>query len=166
MKNKILIAAAAGGVSRIRAGEHAMGAGTVHTELPGDASVAPRGGVSHAAKGKGVCTAGECNFLIAAPVKSFDSGDSNRDLHMLEVTRGAQFPMVIVRTQFPEAGDQISYHLRRSGDSVRWPDCSLSTRSIRAGGAGERSADNGNDSGDSFRLQDTAAVFSDRTDPE
>lgn len=60
-------------------------------------------GVSHAAKGKGVCHAGECDFLIAAPVKSFDSGDSNRDLHMLEVTRGAQFPMVVVRTRFPEA---------------------------------------------------------------
>jgi len=60
-------------------------------------------GVSHAAKGKGVCHAGQCDFLIATPVKSFDSGDSNRDLHMVEVTRGAQFPMVIVRTQFPDA---------------------------------------------------------------
>lgn len=60
-------------------------------------------GVSHAAKGKGICHAGQCNFLIAVPVKSFDSGDSNRDLHMIEATRGAQFPMVIVRTEFPEA---------------------------------------------------------------
>lgn len=59
-------------------------------------------GVSHAAKGKGVCHAGQCDFLIAAPVKSFDSGDSNRDLHMLQATRGAQFPMVIVRTRLPE----------------------------------------------------------------
>lgn len=60
-------------------------------------------GISHAAKGKGVCHAGQCSFLIAAPVKSFDSGDSNRDLHMLQATRGAQFPMVVVRTTFPEA---------------------------------------------------------------
>ena len=60
-------------------------------------------GVSHAAKGKGVCHAGQCDFLIAVPVKSFDSGDSNRDLHMLQATRGAQFPMVTVRTQLPEA---------------------------------------------------------------
>ena len=59
-------------------------------------------GVSHAARGKGICHAGECNFLIAAPVKSFDSGNSNRDLHMLEVVRGAQFPMVVVRTSLPE----------------------------------------------------------------
>ena len=36
------------------------------------------------------------------PVKSFDSGDSNRDLHMLQVTRGAEFPMVTVRTHLPE----------------------------------------------------------------
>jgi hypothetical protein len=60
-------------------------------------------GVSHAARGKGVCQAGQCDFLIAVPVKSFDSGDSNRDLHMLQVARGAQFPIVSVRTRLPEA---------------------------------------------------------------
>jgi hypothetical protein len=60
-------------------------------------------GVSHAAKGKGVCHAGQCDFLIAVPVKSFDSGDSNRDLHMLQVTRGAEFPLVTVRTRLPES---------------------------------------------------------------
>lgn len=60
-------------------------------------------GVSHAARGKGACHAGECDFLIAVPVKSFDSGDSNRDLHMIQVTRGAEFPMVTVRTRLPES---------------------------------------------------------------
>jgi hypothetical protein len=60
-------------------------------------------GVSHAAKGKGVCSAGQCDFLIAVPVKSFDSGDSNRDLHMVQSARGAQFPLVSVRTRLPEA---------------------------------------------------------------
>lgn len=59
-------------------------------------------GVSHAARGKGVCSSGQCDFLIAVPVKSFDSGDSNRDLHMIQVTRGAEFPMVVVRTRFPD----------------------------------------------------------------
>src|SRR5450759_1984285 len=59
-------------------------------------------GVSHAARGKGVCDAGQCDFIIAVPVKSFDSGDSNRDLHMLQATRGAQFPLVSVRTRLPE----------------------------------------------------------------
>src|SRR6202162_801019 len=60
-------------------------------------------GISHEARGKGVCHAGQCDFLIAVPVKSFDSGDSNRDLHMLQVTRGAQFPLVSVRTRLPES---------------------------------------------------------------
>jgi len=65
-------------------------------------------GVSHAARGKGVCQAGECDFLIAVPVKSFDSGDSNRDLHMLQVTRGAQFPIVTVRTRLPESASRLA----------------------------------------------------------
>lgn len=60
-------------------------------------------GVSHAARGKGVCHAGQCDFLIAVPVKSFDSGDSNRDLHMIQTTRGAEFPIVSVRLHLPEA---------------------------------------------------------------
>jgi hypothetical protein len=97
-------------------------------------------GVSHAARGKGVCQAGQCDFLIAAPVKSFESGDTNRDLHMLQVTRGAEFPMVIVRTRLPEAalgsatihadlqvqfaGQTVEYHqvplkLTREGKDVR-----------------------------------------------
>lgn len=59
-------------------------------------------GVSHAARGKGVCHEGQCDFLIAVPVKSFDSGDTNRDLHMIQVTRGAEFPIVMVRTRLPE----------------------------------------------------------------
>lgn len=60
-------------------------------------------GVSHAARGKGICHAGECDFLIAVPVKSFDSGDTNRDLHMVQVTRGGQFPVITVRTRLPES---------------------------------------------------------------
>ena len=60
-------------------------------------------GVSHAARGKGVCHAGECDFLIAVPVKSFDSRDNNRDLHMIQVVRGGQFPVITVRTRLPES---------------------------------------------------------------
>ena len=60
-------------------------------------------GVSHSARGKGVCHDGQCEFLVAVPVKSFDSGDSNRDLHMVQVTRGAEFPMVTLRTRLPES---------------------------------------------------------------
>lgn len=82
-------------------------------------------GVSHAAKGKGVCHAGPCDFLIAAPVKSFDSGDSNRDLHMLQATRGAQFPMVIVRTHLPEevsgsATIQADLEIQFAGETAQY----------------------------------------------
>ena len=60
-------------------------------------------GVSHGARGKGICNAGTCEFLVAAPVKSFDSGDTNRDEHMIQVTRGADFPIVSVRFRLPES---------------------------------------------------------------
>jgi hypothetical protein len=60
-------------------------------------------GTSHAARGKGVCHAGQCDFLVAAAVNSFDSGDSNRDLHMIQTTRGAQFPIVSVRFRLAQA---------------------------------------------------------------
>jgi hypothetical protein len=60
-------------------------------------------GTSHSARGKGFCRAGQCDFLVAAEVKSFDSGDTNRDLHMIQVTRGADFPIVAVRFRLPES---------------------------------------------------------------
>jgi hypothetical protein len=60
-------------------------------------------GISRAARGKAACHAGQCDVLIAAPVKSFDSGDSNRDLHMLQATNGARFPLVSVRIRVPES---------------------------------------------------------------
>ena len=60
-------------------------------------------GTSHAARGKGVCNDGTCEFLVAAPLKSFDSGDTNRDEHMIQVTRGAEFPIVSVRFRLPES---------------------------------------------------------------
>ena len=82
-------------------------------------------GVSHGAKGKGFCHAGQCDFLIAVPVKSFDSGDSNRDLHMLQVTRGGQFPMVVVRTQLPEqaassGGVKADLEIQFAGQTVHY----------------------------------------------
>ncbi len=82
-------------------------------------------GTSHTARGKGVCHAGQCDFLIAVPVKSFDSGDSNRDLHMLQVTRGAQFPMVIVRARLPEealssATIHVDLEIQFAGQTVQY----------------------------------------------
>src|ERR1039457_1647523 len=82
-------------------------------------------GISHAARGKGFCHAGQCDFLIAVPVKSFDSADSNRDLHMLQVTRGAQFPMVAVRTRVPESASasttiNLDIEIQFAGQTVQY----------------------------------------------
>ncbi len=51
-------------------------------------------GESTSAKGKIQCDAKTCEYLIAIPVKSFDSGDSNRDIHMMSITKGEANPMV------------------------------------------------------------------------
>jgi hypothetical protein len=82
-------------------------------------------GVSHAARGKGICHAGQCDFLVAVPVRSFESGDSNRDLHMIQVVRGAQFPMVTVRFRLPEdAASSTTIHadleLQFAGQTVEY----------------------------------------------
>src|SRR5579871_3391328 len=82
-------------------------------------------GVTHQARGKGTCESGICNFLIAAPLKTFDSRDSNRDLHMLQVTRAGEFPLVMVRTSIPEnaiAGSSIDADLeiRLAGQTAHY----------------------------------------------
>ncbi len=82
-------------------------------------------GVSHEVRGKGICHAGLCDFLVAVPVRSFDSGDSNRDLHMIQVTRGAQFPMVTVRTKLPESAStssaiQADLEIQFAGQTVQY----------------------------------------------
>jgi hypothetical protein len=87
-------------------------------------------GVSHDARGKGICHAGQCDFLIAVPVKSFDSGDSNRDLHMVQVTRGAQFPMVTVRTKLPESAAtsttiQADLEIQFAGQTAQYKQVTL-----------------------------------------
>ena len=58
-------------------------------------------GSSTTAKGKGECKEKSCDFLVAAPVKSFESRDSNRDLNMLKTTKADKYPMVIARIKAP-----------------------------------------------------------------
>lgn len=60
-------------------------------------------GASTSSKGKGVCTEKECDFLVAAPVKSFESKDSNRDYNMLKPTKADKHPMVVARLKTPAA---------------------------------------------------------------
>ena len=80
-------------------------------------------GVSHAARGKGVCPAGQCDLLIAVAFKSFDSGDSNRDLHMLQVTRGGEFPLITVACTYPKKPlwSQPSLRTSRSSSLAKPP---------------------------------------------
>lgn len=58
-------------------------------------------GASTASKGKGLCSEKECEFLVAAPVKSFESKDSNRDYNMLKTTKADKHPMVVARLKTP-----------------------------------------------------------------
>jgi hypothetical protein len=60
-------------------------------------------GVSENVKGKGHCEVDTCEFLIGSPVKSFESGDGNRDNHMIEVTKGGKFPVITVRLSVPKS---------------------------------------------------------------
>jgi hypothetical protein len=53
-------------------------------------------GDSVESKGKGEC-ANTCEFLVAAPIKSFQSKDSNRDSNMLKYTKADKFPLVVAK---------------------------------------------------------------------
>src|SRR5579859_2397745 len=64
-------------------------------------------GKSLSARGKGLCYPdGVCKFLVAVPVRSFDSGDKNRDLHMQEVTRAGLNPLIKVNVEIAKIADQ------------------------------------------------------------
>lgn len=113
-------------------------------------------GMSHAARGKGVCHQGQCEFLIAVPVKTFDSGDSNRDLHMIQVTRGAEFPMVTVRTRLPESAStwrtiKADLEIQFAGQTAHYHEVPF-----EVSGRGGK-AHHGHDSGHPLRFQDRPA---------
>ena len=59
-------------------------------------------GKSQELKGKMVCEKSECDFLVAAPAKSFVSSDSNRDLNMQTILETKKFPLVTVKGKFSE----------------------------------------------------------------
>ncbi|MDO9183273.1 MAG: hypothetical protein Q7U04_12745, partial [Bacteriovorax sp.] len=58
-------------------------------------------GESTTSKGKGECKEKKCDFLVAAPIKSFQSKDSNRDLNMLSTTKADKFPLVVAKISTP-----------------------------------------------------------------
>lgn len=57
-------------------------------------------GKSLSAKGKGECFKGHCDFLVGVLVKSFVSGDDNRDFHMQQITKAGLNPLIEVRAKF------------------------------------------------------------------
>jgi polyisoprenoid-binding protein YceI len=55
-------------------------------------------GVSRGAEGKAVIDeAGGVRAMVRIPVQSFDSGDANRDSHMLETMEAGRFPFVVFK---------------------------------------------------------------------
>jgi hypothetical protein len=59
-------------------------------------------GQSKELKGKMICDKGLCQFLIAIPVKSFISSDSNRDLNMQTILEASKYPLVTVKGELKE----------------------------------------------------------------
>jgi hypothetical protein len=97
-------------------------------------------GTSKGARGSGQCGNGKCQFLMAAPVKSFESGDSNLDLHMLQVTRGAANPMIVVRSTIDEIGLEkdpvlITLDINFAGKNVTYQNVQFKTVSKGDGSA-------------------------------
>jgi hypothetical protein len=83
-------------------------------------------------KGKGQCDNSECQFLVAAPVRSFDTGDGNRDSRMLDVTKAAAFPLVSANVKFPamkvEDVKAAQVELSFAGESRKFENVPLSAK--------------------------------------
>jgi hypothetical protein len=79
-------------------------------------------GASHAALGKGECAMPDNAILIAAQVKSFDSRDSNRDLHMIQVTQEQNFRSSVCVSTWTEADSFVFDHRLRRRHRVCGPD--------------------------------------------
>ncbi|HTA76035.1 MAG TPA: YceI family protein [bacterium] len=97
-------------------------------------------GKSTQARGKGSCTSTQGKFIVAVPVKSFDSGDGNRDTHMLQITKGADNPLIAVNVAFSTAGDKpfpkeilADLEIQFAGKTVKYPKVKLGMVPLEAG---------------------------------
>ena len=92
---------------------------------------------STTAKGKAICDAKGAHVVAAATVKSFASGDSNRDLHMMEVTKGAEFPLVKVWAEWPgplKAGEvKASVDVEFAGRKAHYADVPFKVEELKDG---------------------------------
>ena len=89
-------------------------------------------GKTDQARGKGTCSASEGQFLVGVPVKSFDSGDGNRDTHMLQITKGADNPLIAVNVEFPTPASKAfpkeifsNLEIQFAGKKVKYPKVKL-----------------------------------------
>ena len=99
-------------------------------------------GKSLSAKGKGLCDGRHCEFLVAVPVKTFDSGDNNRDLHMLQVTKAGLYPMIQVSAETGEIHDRqkpqtilSDLEVSFAGKKVSYPKTPLNVLGWKSGEA-------------------------------
>jgi len=65
-------------------------------------------GLSRSIEGKALLEDGKVRAMVRVPVQSFDSGDANRDSHMLETLEAGRFPYVVLkaagRAALPQPG--------------------------------------------------------------
>ncbi len=95
-------------------------------------------GTSQELRGKMTCASNACEFLVAAPVKSFVSSDSNRDLNMQTVLEAARYPLITVRGKLPEGQlgqETYSFPARVSFHNVE-REYPVTIRRQGAGGSG------------------------------
>jgi hypothetical protein len=97
-------------------------------------------GKSLSAKGKGLCDGRHCEFLVAVPVKTFDSGDNNRDLHMLQVTKAGLYPMIEVNAETGEIQEGqkpqtilSDLEITFAGKKVNYPKTSMNVLEWKSG---------------------------------
>jgi hypothetical protein len=90
-------------------------------------------GTSLSARGEGIgYSDGIYKFLVAVPVKSFDSGDNNRDLHMQEVTHAGLYPLIKVNVEISKMTDKkapqkltADVDIEFAGQKARYPQLEL-----------------------------------------
>ncbi len=118
-------------------------------------------GVSRAARGKGVCHAGQCDFLIAVPVSIVRfQRQQPRSAHAASRARRTISDGYRAHA-FARRGRHIGNHSCRPGGPVCWPDHRIQTSAIPTDHARKRDKNIRNYSGHVDRFQDRSAVSSD-----
>ena len=100
-------------------------------------------GKSLTARGKGVCYSGHYGFHVGVLVNSFDSGDKNRDLHMLQVTKAGLHPLIDVKADLAEKDGKITlpgqvtadFTIQFAGKTVEYPQVKLEVAEWKPTGA-------------------------------